>query len=548
MSRSDVDVVRLPRQNIPVAIAAAAAAAMAAVSGLVVSFARWGPDWPAQEFRAELARSSAFLVWNDNWYAGHALPGYSVLYPVLAHWLGAAGTGVLATVFAAWVAPRLLPAGTTVGRRALFQAAVVAMLTAALVIGQIPFLLGVALGVSAVVALRGIPGRRGWVIAAALALACSLASPLPGALLLLVAAGLSADQSWRRLTALIPAVGGIAVAATVGGAGGPMPFPWTSLTCTLAFCAVAWIVVPREAVGLRAFTVRFVPVYALAAMACFVIPNPVGGNIARLSQVMALPAAAAVASRATTRRLVTSVTVLALAVAWTAQPAEGPIFRAHHPSRLAPYYSGLMSFLSAQPSTGRLEIPFTQSHWEASYVAPHYPLARGWERQTDLADNAVLYEPLTPASYETWLRRNAVSLVALPDVPLDTGGRAEAEILKHPPSYMHLVWQDAHWKVWSVEGAPPLATGAGELIHLGTQEFTLDVSRPGSTLVRIHASRLWKVVTGDACIEETSSGWLRVTVRYPQVVVAAASLDALIPSPSAQDCTEWAKSPESTSS
>ena len=121
-------------------------------------------------------------------------------------------------------------------RRTLFQVAVVATLTVALVIGQIPFLLGVALGVSAVVALLNVPGRRGWVLAASLALACSLASPLPGALLLLVAAGLSANVPWRRLTALGAAVGGLVVAVAVGGAGGPMPFPWTSLTCTLAFC------------------------------------------------------------------------------------------------------------------------------------------------------------------------------------------------------------------------------------------------------------------------------------------------------------------------
>ncbi|WP_426592109.1 hypothetical protein ACPPVS_09940 [Cellulomonas sp. McL0617] len=533
MSGVREDAVGVARPTVP---PATAATAMAALSLLVVSFARWGPDWPAQEFRAELARSSAFLVWNDNWYAGHALPGYSVLYPLLAHELGAAGTGVVATVLAAVVAPRLLRVGVAPARRGLFEAAVVAMLTVALVIGQIPFLLGVAFGVSAVVAVRSVPGRLGWGLAAALSLACSLASPLAGALLLLVAAGLSADRSWRRLTALIPAVGGVAVAVAVGGAGGPMPFPWISLVCVLAFCAVVWAVVPVQMVALRAFTVRFVPLYAVAAVACFVIPNPVGGNIARLSQVMALPAAAAVASRHTPRRLVGSLVVLGLAVAWTAQPAEGSVFGERPASGLASYYSGLMSYLATQPSTGRLEIPFTRGHWEVSYVAPDYPLARGWERQTDLADNAVLYDTLTSTRYARWLRDNAVSLVALPDVPLDTGGLAEAAILKHPPAYLHLVWQDAHWKVWSVEGTPPLATGAGHLIHLGTQEFTLDVTRPGSTLVRIHASRLWKVVSGDACIEETRSGWLTVRVDRPQVVVAAASLDALLPGTNVEEC------------
>jgi hypothetical protein len=509
--------------------AAATAAAMAAVAMCVVSFARWGPDWPAQEFRAQLARTSAFLLWNDNWYAGHALPGYSVLYPVVAHTLGAGGTGVVAAVLAACVAPRLLPADTPRARRALFVVAVVLTLSAALVIGQIPFLLGVAAGVSAVVALRTVAGAAGWALAAALALASSLASPLAGALLLLVAGGLSAFLGWRRTAALAPAVGGMAVALAVGGAGGPMPFPWTTLGCTFIFCAVLWAVVPPELAGMRAFTLRFVPVYAVAAAACFAFPNPVGGNIARLSQVMALPCAAALVSRRSNRRLLGTATALALAMVWTAQPAESSLFgSSRQPSRTAPYYSGLLAFLGTQPATGRLEIPFTHDHWEAAYVAPHYPLARGWERQTDLADNSVLYDPLTAASYESWLHENAISLVALPDVPLDTGGRAEAAVLRHPPSYLHLVWQDAHWRVWSVTGSPPLATGAGTVVDVGTQELTLRMTRPGVTVVRIHASRLWQVVDGEACVGATSSGWLTVTAQQPEVVVVAARLDGLV--------------------
>ena len=46
-----------------------------AAATLVVLIARLGPDWPAQEFRASLARDARLTAWNDQWYGGHALPG-----------------------------------------------------------------------------------------------------------------------------------------------------------------------------------------------------------------------------------------------------------------------------------------------------------------------------------------------------------------------------------------------------------------------------------------------------------------------------------------
>ncbi|MDM7853843.1 hypothetical protein [Cellulomonas alba] len=506
----------------------AAAAAMAGVSVLVVQFARWGPDWPAQQFRAWLARSSAFLLWNDSWYAGHPLPGYSVLYPLVAHQLGAGGTGVAASVVAACGAHRLLPVGTGVARRRLYTGAVVVTLTVVLVVGQLPFLLGVALGAWAVVAVLRVPGARGWSLAAGLALACSLASPLPGALLLLVASGLIAVLPGRRVAALATAGGGIVVALAVGGAGGRMPCPWSALVGTLVFCAVVWLLRPSAPPAVRAFATRFVPLYAVAAVACWAVPNPVGGNIARLGQLLAVPGGVYLATRGSARRVTATALVLGLALFWTAQPAGGSVFGgSRQPSRDAAYYRGLLGFLATRPDVGRVEIPFTRDHWEASYVAPHYPLARGWERQTDLAQNAVLYEPLSAAAYRGWLQDDAVTLVALPDVPLDAGGQAEAALLRHPPPYLRPVWHDAHWRVWSVSGSRPLATGAGTVTSLGTQEFVLRVTRPGVTEVRIHASRLWTVVEGDACVGATSDGWLTVTATHPQVVVASTELATL---------------------
>ena len=51
----------------------------------------WQPqplDLAAQTFRADLWERDGWVVWNDAWYGGHTVPGYSLLYPPLGAWLG----------------------------------------------------------------------------------------------------------------------------------------------------------------------------------------------------------------------------------------------------------------------------------------------------------------------------------------------------------------------------------------------------------------------------------------------------------------------------
>ena len=75
----------------------------------IATSARWGPDWPAQEYRAWSAAHNGLTAWTNGWYSGQALPGYSVLYPAVSSVLGAALTGLLAVVVAAAGAYRLAP-------------------------------------------------------------------------------------------------------------------------------------------------------------------------------------------------------------------------------------------------------------------------------------------------------------------------------------------------------------------------------------------------------------------------------------------------------
>src|SRR6478609_11319675 len=78
---------------------------LAALAGaLIVTLARWGPDWPAQEFRAWIAGHDCLSLWTMRWYSGSALPGYSVLYPLLSAVIGAGLVGAVSCVAITWSA------------------------------------------------------------------------------------------------------------------------------------------------------------------------------------------------------------------------------------------------------------------------------------------------------------------------------------------------------------------------------------------------------------------------------------------------------------
>src|SRR5439155_24330503 len=97
------------------------------------------------------------------------------------------------------------------------------------------------------------------------------------------------------------------------------------------------------------------------------------------------------------------------------------------PSAQSSYYRPHLGFLfRTDPARALVEIPFTRSHWEAAEVAPHFPLARGWERQADIGRNGLFYDGvLNEVTYATWLTERAVAFVALPDAKPDYSSYAE---------------------------------------------------------------------------------------------------------------------------
>jgi hypothetical protein len=488
------------------------------LAAIIVAFARWGPDWPAQEFRAWTARHNGLTAWTNQWYSGEALPGYSVLYPAVSSWLGAALTGFAAVTAAYAAARRLAPTGSRL-RELAYHASVILVLTADLLIGQVPYLLGVAFGGWAYWAVRA----RRPLLAAALAAAASLSSPLAGAFVLLIIPALVAAYGWRRTVPFGAGVVGVAISVAYGGAEGPFPYLARVLAWTLIFVVLAAVLTDDRDRPIRVLALT----YGAAAVVCFYVPNPIGGNLARLGQLTALPLLCHVLPRLRWRTRVAAGSMAFFAALWPVWPCATAIGRgAADPSQHKAFYTGLLAFLKTQnPIAGRLEVVFTREHWESLWVAQAFPIARGWERQTDLGSNDVLYHRLTGASYRQWLDANAVALVALPRAPIDLGGRHEARLLRHPPAYLKLVWSDANWRVWRVQHARPLVTGPATMRSLGAASFVLDFGRAGTATVRIRGDTMWVPTGSQACVGTDSAGWLTVHADGAAEVTVQARFD-----------------------
>jgi hypothetical protein len=199
---------------------------------------------------------------------------------------------------------------------------------------------------------------------------------------------------------------------------------------------------------------------------------------------------------------------------WQVYPAAHDVVRASgDPSTRAAYHAPLVRFLAGRPGSFRVEIPFTANHWEAAYVAPRIPLARGWERQLDRRYGALFYDgSLDAARYRAWLDEHAVAYVALPDAELDASARDEARLIERGLPYLRPVWHDAHWRVFAVRRPASLVEGAATTIDLGPDGFAIDARRRGIALVRVHHSRWWTVTRGHACVERAPGDMTRLRV------------------------------------
>ncbi|MDQ6784797.1 MAG: hypothetical protein M3063_15460 [Actinomycetota bacterium] len=506
-------------------------------SGILIGWR--GSDLPAQIYRVEAIRQHGLALWDSQWFAGHWMLGYSVLYPALTAVTGLAVMSVLSAMAAAVAFDRLFLGhfGRAAARPASIAFAV--SLTVETAIGQLPFLAGEAAGLWCCLALAR---HRPW-LAALGALFAGLLSPLAGAFVALAVLAWLLATWWPQASARSsrdrmadglhrPGVGGAlgvvaAIGALLGLVGllfpgqGPMPYPLPDCAWELSIAAALWLITPVTERALRFGLVLF----GLAAVASVSVPSALGGNIGRMEDCLALPLA--VVLLWPRRRLLLALLAVPLVLSqWG--PAWGAMTSARgHPWMIQSYYQPLIRWLHhAGGPTGRVEVVPTADHWESAYVAPSVALARGWERQLDVADNPLFYDrdELNNGSYLAWLLDNGVRYVALPSAPLDYAGVAEGQLVAAGVPGLHQVRRTPHWTVYQVDGATGIVSGPGNLSKIDGSHLSVNVSSPGTVEVRVHDNPGWKVASGAATLDASPDGWILVHAFLPGPVHLALGL------------------------
>jgi hypothetical protein len=473
------------------------------------------PDLAAQVYRAGLFDHSGFAVWDEHWYAGHHLPGYSLLLPPLASLLGLRLVGTLAVLASTALFERLI--GDLYGLSARWGAVWFAIAAACDVwIGRLTFALGVTFALAAVLAL--VRERPRWALV--LAMLCPAASPVAGVLLALAALTHAlARRSPRALLVLAMPVAAVVIAlALLFPDGGFEPFPFRSFLATLAVVLAFLLALPPEQRLLRLGAL----LYLIACGLALLIHTPMGSNIERYGVLLAGPLLLCAWRGRPAPGAVAALALISVWVLWG--PVRETVAVAGSEATKAAYYAPVLGFLANHGGAlDRVEVPLTRSHWEAALLAPTVSLARGWEKQLDERYGRVLLTPnLTAAAYEDWLGEEAVSYVALPDTPLDPSSAQEGRLIRRGLSYLQEVFKSRHWTVYAVRKPTPLLEGPGKLTSLGHDTFTLQAAAAGNFLVRVHYTRYWTITSGSGCVAQAPGGWTYVTVRKPGMVFVAA--------------------------
>jgi hypothetical protein len=455
-------------------------------------------DLAAATYRSDLFGRVGFTTWDTGWYAahGHWLPGYSLLSPALG-WLLGVHVLLVCSALGACMLFALIAQDAFGGSAARVAAATFAFgFCIELLSGRVPYDLGFAIGLGAVLALT-----RGHIVGAlALAVLTSIASPVAGAFLALAgvsgALGIALEQGYLARSYLVrhyladdvprvrthgarqgvyenpPPLSKSAracIALTAAALlpilalgitfpeGGHEPFAPSLFWITLAGIVLVALLLPCGPLSIRAHRIVRVgaALYALALIGSFAIATPLGGNAARLAPALVAPLVAGVLWE---HRRLTLLALAPLLLYWQlVTPIHDFTASTGNPSTSPAYYAPLLSELELlrKGAPTIVEVPLTQSHWEAAYVAGHdgISLARGWDRQLDTLYGAIFYRPtLSSFAYRGWLVENKVAYVALPDAPLDSAGRLEGELITRGLPYLRELWHSKHWRLYRVMG------------------------------------------------------------------------------------------------
>jgi hypothetical protein len=499
------------------------AALTAAFAALVLAFGPAPGDAPVHLYRTFLVRDGA-LVWDNFWYSGtYPLASYSLLY-----YLPAALVGNLPLVFFAAVASTVLFASIALrqwGAAALWPSRVFGVLAAA------PMFTGLyaySLGFTAMLAtLKLLQLRRLWLAVVLAALTVGF-SPLAFAFLCLIvgAWAVSRGQIARRhlwFGVGLAAAAGIEVLTLVlfpGAGGGVFPFHWIDFVAVLGVTTLG-VLLARKARGAGPL-VAFYALWGLGSVVVYAVPSPLGDNWTRLSAFI-FPVMLLTASLAgfQPRRLV----VLALAAAFAYNVVPYALLvpsRLGNDTQQASFWRPAIRFLRQHEQADfRVEVVPTAEHWEAYWIPKSgFPLARGWYRQLDVADNPALYaNHLDASGYRHWLRSAAVRYVLLSTTaPLDwDGGPQEAGVVRSPASGLKVAFRSPNWTIYELPRATPLLTGPASPVvtSFGHTAIRGRVFAAGHYLMRAHYSPYLRL-QGSGCVGPGPGNTTYLDLTRPQ--------------------------------
>jgi len=492
--------------------ALAASGGAAILSSLLVWMVPPGADFAAHVYQRAIFIQHGFALWNNFWYAGrYSFVTYSLLYYPLAALLGikllaVATIAAAALVFAVVVLRQW-------GAEARWSTRSFAIVWAGIVLtAAFPFALGAALALLAIWALQS---RRLWRFAL-FAVLTAAASPLAFLLLALVLFGIAVGRHADRRTVIgaglaIGVLGLVEVALwRIFPDDGRYPFSIWELLGAMVFCGYG-IVLSWRIERVRLLRTVF-PVYAAACIAAYIVPSAVGDNVLRVRYV-AFPIAVLLVAMRQWRPRLLALSALGLALAWNVSPLAGSLATTGgDPSANAAFWSPAIAYLHRHLTASyRVEAVDTAGHWPANYLPQAgIPLVRGWFRQEDFPQNAILYGKFGPAAYMHWLRSLGVRYVVLPGAPTDYSSEAEKDLLESGRLPLQIVHLDRGVTIYEVPSPRRLITGPGAARVLAMREsgMTVRVGEPGVYRIAVRSSPYWHASTG--CVSPGKDGMIRL--------------------------------------
>jgi hypothetical protein len=509
-----------PRRRLQWSWRSALPTVLAVLNGVVFVIVR--PDvndlWAARA-RASAARHGVGLTYWFGWFGGGSTPGsYSVLTPSLSALLTAEIVGALSAVAVTVLCQRLLrtaPHATAATYLAVFATGV------NLWSGRVPFLLGAAFGIAALLAVSS----RHLIAAPVLGVACVLGSPVSGAFLLVALCGtLVVSRSMRRVTLLtagcvVVATGLLALAF---GAPGPQPFSFALFLEVLGGLLLVMLTRPPAALRVVVY------VSVVVTIALEIVPNGMGSNLARLVW-FCLPVAAVALSR---RRAWVAALLMTPIMLAGADGTVNDLRAAGRPSASGAYYADLAAEFDRLPQlrTFRVEVVAQGEHAAYDALLDHAMLARGWETQEDHALNqSVLDKTLDPVTYKVWLNNNAVGVVALPTT--EAADYPEYTLVAGGLSYLTEIWHNADWILYQVKDPVPVVGVPATLEQHTQSRLTIAVPCACKISVRVRWSKFLtaKDALGfyQAKVSNDGAGWTTVTTTGPSTYYLTGSLRQL---------------------